>query len=256
MNKKRRRPLATISMFGVSFLHRQNPYMVAWWSAAFPGYGQYLANQYLRATLMTLSEKIINTLAHINEAMVYTFCGEFASAKSVLQPRWVLGYLALYLYAIWDSYRSALVQNKLCHIAELEDERLSPMLLHPLEIQYLEPKSPYTAALYSFFYPGLGQLYNHRFGLGFYAMFFWTLYMTLSRSHESIVMLIIGDIKESIAILHPHWLLFMPSVLGGAVYHAFITAVEHNRLFRIEQRQFFTKRYRGSGIKIFSQAGG
>lgn len=251
MNKQLRRPLATISMFGVSFFHRQNPYMVAWWSAAFPGFGQYLLNQYLRGTILTLFEVVLNTLAHLNEAIVYSFCGKFEMARSILQPRWAFGYLIIYLYAIWDSYRSALIQNKMCHLAELENERIRGIILHPLEIQYIEQKNPFIAALYSFFFAGLGQLYNHRFILAFYAMFWWWAYLILSRAHESAFNLILGNIQKSISMLQPHWLLFMPSVAGGSAYHAFITAIEHNRLYRQEQRQHLEERYRNSEVRIF-----
>lgn len=251
MNNQPRRPLATLSIFGITFFHRQNPYMVAWWSAAFPGFGHYLLNQYLRGTLLTLSEVFINSLSHINEALVYTYCGKFEMAKSVLQPKWLFGYLVIYFYAIWDSYRSTLVQNKMCHLAELDNERLRLINLHPLEIQYIEQKSPLIAALYSFFFPGLGQLYNHRFGLAFYAMFWWWVYLTLSRAHESLLNFIIGNIQESISMLHPQWLLFMPSVIGGSIYHAFITAIEHNRLYRLEQRQYLVECYQNSEVRIF-----
>lgn len=86
MSYQIRRPIAQISMFGITHLKQQNPYMVAWWSAIFPGFGHYLLNQYIRATLLTLSEVATNTLAHINEAMVYSFSGQFELAKSVLEP--------------------------------------------------------------------------------------------------------------------------------------------------------------------------
>lgn len=252
MKKHSRYPLATISAFGISYMHRQNPYIVAWWSAAFPGFGQYLLNQYLRATLLTLFEVIINTLAHLNEAIVYTFCGKFEMAKSIIQYKWAFGYFAIYMYAIWDSYRSAVVQNKMCLLAELENQPSQGILLHPFEVQYLEEKNPCIAAWYSFLFPGLGQLYNHRFGLAFYAMFWWWFYHIMSNAHESLVYLVCGDVGKSISVLNAHWLLFMPSVMGGAVYHAFITAIEHNRLYRLEQRQYLTKRYRDSEIQIFS----
>ena len=251
MNNRSRRPLATISLFGVTYLHRQNPYMVVWWSAAFPGFGHYLLNQYLRATLLTLSEVIVNTLSHVNEAIIYTYCGKFEAARSILQPRWLFGYLIIYFYAIWDSFRATLFQNKMCQLAELENERLQGMIIHPFEIQYLELKNPFTAALYSFFFPGLGQLYNHRFGLAFYAMLWWWFYVTFSHVYESILNLLLGNIKESISLLYPHWLLFMPSVIGGSIYHAFITAVEHNRLYRLEQRQHLKERYADSEVRIF-----
>ena len=251
MDKQFRRPLATISVFGITFLHRQNPLMVAWWSIVFPGFGHYMLNQYVRATLFTLSELIINTLSHVNEAIIYTFCGKFEMAKSVIQIRWIYGYLAILFYAIWDSYRSTIVQNKMCELAELENEPLESNIIHPLEIQYLEQKSPYTAAVYSFFFPGLGQVYNHRFGLAFYAMFWWWVYVTLSHVYESLFFFLMGDMGQSISVLRPHWLLFMPSVLSGSMYHAFITAVEHNRLYKVEQKQHLIKTYKNSEVCIF-----
>jgi TM2 domain-containing membrane protein YozV len=217
----------------------------------FPGFGHYLLNQYIRGTLLTLSELITNTLAHINEAIVFSFCGQFEMAKAIIEPRWAFGYIMIYFYAIWDSYRSTLTQNKLCQLAEFDNSPFPLINLHPLEIQYLEQKNPITAAVYSFFFPGLGQLYNHRWGLAFYAIFFWWFYLTLSRAHESMLNLFLGNIQESIAMLDPHWLLFMPSVIGGSVYHAYMTALEHNRLYRLEQRQYLLTRYRFSKVHIF-----
>jgi hypothetical protein len=252
MSNKLRRPLAIISLFGITHLHRQNPYIIAWWSAAFPGFGHYLLNQYIRATLLTLSELIINTSSHINEAIVYTLCGKFEMVKTVLKPQWLFGYLAVFFYAIWDGYRSTVTQNKLCYLAELENAQIPAVEIYPLEIQYLEKKNPFTAALYSLFFPGLGQLYNHRFMLAFYAMFWWWFYLATSNAHESLLNLMLGNIQESISILDPHWLLFMPSVTGGSVYHAFITAQDHNRLFRLGQRQFLENRYRNSEVRIFT----
>lgn len=251
MNRKTRRPLAKISVFGISFLNRQNPIIVAWWSAVFPGFGNYLLNQYVRATLFTLSELIINTLSHVNEAIVYSFCGKFEMAKSAIQTRWVYGYLTVYFFTIWDSYRSTVVQNKMCELAEMENEQLENNRIHPLEIQYLELKSPYTAAIYSLLFPGLGQVYNHRFALGFYAMFWWWFYVTLSHAYESIFYFFMGNIPLSISVLRPHWLMFMPSVMWGSMYHAFVTTIEHNRLYKVEQRQHLNTRYQNSEVCIF-----
>lgn len=225
--------------------------MVAWWSVIFPGFGHYLLNQYIRATLFTLSEVIINTLSHINEAIVYSFCGQYEMAKAILNTRWMYGYLLIYFCAIWDSYRSTIVQNKMRQLAELENEPIKSNIIHPLEVQYIEQKSPYIAAVYSIFFPGLGQVYNHRYGLGFYAMFWWWIYITFSHAYESVFYFFLGNIQHSIAMLHPHWLLFMPSVIGGSVYHAFITAIEHNRLYKIEQRKYLVKRYHNSEVCIF-----
>lgn len=246
-----RYPLAKISSFGITHLKHQKPYMVAWWSAVFPGFGHYLLNQYTRATLLTLSEVIINTLAHINEAMVYSFCGKFEQAILVLEPKWAFGYITIYLLAISDSFRTALYQNKLYHLSILEHEQTSNLKIFPTEIQYIEKKSPIFGAVYSFFFPGFGQLYVHRFGLAFYAMLWWWIYLALSRMHESFLVLVHGHLHESIALLHPHWLLFMPSVMGGSIYHAYRTTIEHNHLFRIAQRQYLIKKYEKAKLQIF-----
>lgn len=255
MRTSSRRPLAKISMFGITYMNRQNPYMVAWWSAVFPGFGHFLLNKYYRATLMTLFEVVINTLAHINEAMIYSFCGQFELAKSIIQPRWMLGYIVIYLFSIWDSYRSALFQNKLCHLAELENGPLPSLKVFSTEIQYLEPRQPGIGVWYSFLFPGLGQLYNHRIGLAFYAIFWWWIYVGLSRFYESCLYLMLGRLSDSIVILHPHWLLFLPSVMGGSIYHSYVTSIDHNRLYRLEQRQYLTNQYKHSEVRIFDKAG-
>ena len=210
-----------------------------------------MLNQYVRATLLTLSEVITNTLAHINECIAYSFAGNFEMAKSVLRPQWAYGYFILYLFAVWDSYRSTLVQNKMCHLAEMEDEPIQGFLMHPFEIQYLEQKNPFIASWYSFLLPGLGQLYNHRFGLAFYTMFWWWFYFISSHAYESMFYLVIGNIQQAVSVIKIHWLMFLPSAMGGSVYHAYITAVNHNRLYRLEQRHYLVERYGDSEIVIF-----
>ncbi|MDQ0116127.1 TM2 domain-containing membrane protein YozV [Paenibacillus harenae] len=251
-----RRPLAKLSQFGITSIHRRQPLMVAWWSAAFPGFGHFLLNHYLRATFLTLSEVIFNTLSHINEAIVLSFCGRFAQAKAILEPRWILGYIIIYFIAMWDSYRLTIYQNKLCYLAEFEKEPLPNLRFYASEIQYVQPKNPLTASLLSLFFPGFGQLYNHRIGLAFYAISWWWLYISLSHVHESLIYILTGRIMDSIPVLQPHWLMFMPSVIGGSIYHAYINAKEHNQLYSREQRQYLIQRYSSSSVRIFGKSGG
>lgn len=105
----------------------------------FPGFGHYLLNQYARATLLTVLEVIINTGANINEAMVYSFCGEIELARSVIHLDWMIGYIVIYLITIGDSYRSAVQLNK---YIELSTPDLASVEIFPFEIQYLQNKSP------------------------------------------------------------------------------------------------------------------
>ncbi|WP_284645503.1 hypothetical protein [Paenibacillus silviterrae] len=250
MKNQRHKHLFAITPFGITHLQEHNPIMVAWWSAVFPGFGHYLLNQYTRGTLLTLSEVITNSLAHINEAMIYSFCGKFELASSILEPKWTFGYLIIYLIAIWDSYRSAVYQKKLFRLLSIQSLPLRQVGIFSSEIQYLELKKPLVGVIFSIFFPGLGQLYNHRFGLAFYAMFWWWFYISMSGMHESLLHLLLGRLQESINILQPHWLLFMPSVMGGAIYHAYVTVVEHNKLYCISQRRQLSLRYGSTKLRI------
>ncbi|MEI7026389.1 hypothetical protein [Paenibacillus sp. y28] len=238
-----RRSRFLMSSDGMTYLRWQNPFMVAWWSAAFPGFGHFLLHHYIRGFLLCFWEVVINTMAHINEAMVYSFCGQFELAKQVLDPRWLFGYVIIYLFAICDSYRYAVESNQQYHLAEMEAARMVPFVIRPFNIVYLSKKRPWIGSFCSLMFPGVGQLYLNRLSLGFYGLFWWLVYMSLSRSHESFLLLIQGRLGESAAVLNPHWLLFMPSVIGGSVCDAYTASRDYNRMFREEQTQYFQERY-------------
>lgn len=231
-------------------LTRHNPYVILWISASFPGFGHFVLNMYLRGALLSVGEVIINTLAHINEAMVFTFCGQFDRAAAIIDPTWIYGYLIIYFWGMFDSYRSSLEVNKLARLAEMENARIRPFNISRVCLQYIEMKKPVVAAVCSFFFPGLGQLYNHRIDLAFWGIIWWWIYVGKSHLYDAVLALINGNIALSTTMLDPHWLLFMPSVLGGAIYHAHLQAGDHNRLFRLECRQYLAERYQDTGEEL------
>lgn len=245
-----RRVMSVIGPGGVTYLKYKNPLMIVWWSAAFPGFGHFFLNQYIRGTLLTLAEVILNTLAHINQALMYSYSGRFLMAKNILEMRWGVAYMLIYMLAIWDSYVNAKSLNKVYRIAVLENARISPGGVYTKEIQVLDKRSRLSAALMSFFFPGMGQFYNQRIGLALYAVFWWGVYSTMSFVPISLHRLLLGDLPGSLEVLRCHWLLFMPSVAGGSVYHAFETAGERNFLLRMEQRQYLLERYGDTDIRI------
>lgn len=114
-----RRYTAYISLLGTTQIHLRSPYIIAWWSAAFPGFGHLQMSKYIRGMVLVLWEILINVQAGINEAMVYSFTGRFDMAKDALEPRWMLLYIPVYLFAIWDSYRTTVDLNKLYLLADL-----------------------------------------------------------------------------------------------------------------------------------------
>ncbi|CAI6047677.1 hypothetical protein COHCIP112018_01346 [Cohnella sp. JJ-181] len=252
---QRRYPMTRMSLLGLTYTSVPRPAMVAWWSAAFPGFGHFILNQYARGVLLTLTEVVINKLSGLNEAIVYTFCGRFADATAAVDENLAFGYAAIYLFAIWDSYRSSKSQGRLRALSRTEPQPIRRMLVHPLEVQYIERKKPQTALFYSILFPGLGQLFNHRFCLAFYLMFLWWSFIWTSHALSACLELLYGSVSRSTAMLSAHWLMFMPSVIGGAAYHAYRGTNEQNKLFREEQRAYLEKTYGRTEIAIFTESG-
>src|SRR5699024_12553153 len=100
---KARRYVANVSILGVTQAHLRNPYIVAWWSAAFPGFGHLLLAKSVRGFLFIILQVIIHTQAHINMGSSYTFVGEVDLFYQVLDARWLILYLRIYFFIFWVS---------------------------------------------------------------------------------------------------------------------------------------------------------
>jgi len=96
---------------GTTQLHLRNPFVIAWWSLAYPGLGHLLLSKYIRGFLLFTWEVFLNYNAHINLAILYSFTGRFQMAKDVLDTTWVMFYAPTYLFAVWDSYRTTVDLN-------------------------------------------------------------------------------------------------------------------------------------------------
>lgn len=93
-----RRYRAHVSILGTTQIHLQNPYIIAWWSAAFPGFGHLLLSKYLRGFVLFIWEVVVNIKSKLNLAMVYSFQGEIERAKEILEVRWLLIYIPVYIF--------------------------------------------------------------------------------------------------------------------------------------------------------------
>ncbi|MFD0672114.1 hypothetical protein [Cohnella sp. GCM10027633] len=242
-------PATSAAANGYDLLARYDPRTVVWLSATFPGFGHLLLNHNVRGLFFTLSEVFVNSFAHVNEAIVYTFCGKFDEAARVLDPRWVVGYAVVFLYAILDSYRISIGQNRLLDRGIVGVNRLAAAYFPRQEIQYTMPKLPWVAVVFSCLVPGLGQIYVQRYWLAMYGVLWWWIYATLSGYNVAWIRLLLGDM-EGASRLHPHWVLFMPSLIAGATYHAYVCCLRQNRLFRLEQRTYATMAFRGESIRL------
>ncbi|WP_077622390.1 hypothetical protein [Sediminibacillus massiliensis] len=245
-----RRYKAHVSTLGTTQIHLRNPYIVAWWSVAFPGFGHLLLSKYLRGFMLVAWEVIINLKSHVNLAMVYSFQGKTALAAEVLDTRWLLIYIPVYIFAIFDSYRTAVDLNKFYVLAEREDHEFNSFSIGALEINYLDKRIPWLAAVWSLFMPGLGQLYIHRITSALVVVIWSVVFFYQSRFLEAIVLLFGGEIQKATGVLNPEWLFMFPSVYGFAIYDAYINTVENNKLYEKEQRRFLQKNYQSKSFRL------
>lgn len=245
-----RRYSAHVSILGTTQLHLRNPYIISWWSAAFPGFGHLLLSKYLRGFVLFIWEVIVNIKANVNLAMIYSFQGEIDMAKDVLDTRWLLIYIPVYLFAIWDSYRTTVDMNKVYLLAEREEHRFNSFSLGALEINYLDKRNPVMASIWSLFVPGLGQLYIHRIVTAFFVIVWVVIFAYYSHGLEAISLLFLGKVEEATSALKPAWLLFFPSIYGFSVFDSYMNTVENNKLYEKEQRKYFKKNYQSPSFKI------
>ncbi|WP_041808455.1 hypothetical protein [Evansella cellulosilytica] len=238
-----RRFKAYVSPIGTTQLHLRNPYVIAWWSAAFPGFGHLLLSKYLRGYGLFIWEILVNNMANLNHAMVLSFTGNISMAKEVLEPRWMLLYIPVYIFAIWDSYRTSVDMNKVFLLAERENADFNSYTIGAFEINYLDKRRPLMAIIWSLFMPGLGQLYIHRVLTAVFTLGFMIIFVYYSKVLVALHFLFLGDISEATNVLDPQWFLFLPSHFGFAVYDSYVNTVENNKLYESEQRKFLQQNF-------------
>ncbi|WML48671.1 hypothetical protein RCG23_00515 [Neobacillus sp. PS3-34] len=245
-----RRYKAHVSIVGTSQIHLRNPYIIAWWSAAFPGFGHLLLSKYIRGYVLFIWEVIVNLNAHVNLAMIYSFQGNIEMTKDVLNTRWLLMYIPVYIFGIWDSYRTTVDMNKVYILAEREEHRFNTFSLGALEINYLDKRNPVLSVIWSLFVPGLGQLYIHRILTAFFVIIWLVIFFYFSHALEAVSLLGLGKVQEATSVVKPEWLLFLPSVYGFSVFDSYMNTVENNKLYEKEQRGYLKENYQAKGFRI------
>ena len=248
-----RRYKAHVSTLGTTQLHLRNPYIIAWWSAAFPGFGHLLLSKYLRGYALFLWEVVVNLNAHVNLSMIYSIQGNIDMAKEVLDTRWLLMYIPVYIFGIWDSYRTTVDMNRVYLLAERENHRFNTYAIGALEINYLDKRNPVLSIIWSLFIPGLGQLYIHRILTALFVIVGLVVFFYYSHVQEAVSLLFLGKVKEATSVLKPEWLLFIPSHYGFALFDSYINTVENNKLFEKELRGYLKENYQSTDFKILKR---
>lgn len=247
---KPRYPKGAVSSINTNFIHLHNPWVPAWWSAAFPGFGHILQGIYIRGFLLIIWEFIVNINSHLNTAIYYSFIGRFSDAKNVLDKRWALLYVGGYIYAIWDSYRISIDLNSLSRLSDLERLNMEPLKIDGISINYFDKRNPWLAIIWSLLVPGTAQFYSHRLLTGFFILGWWMVTMYFSHLLEAVHFTFTGNFLQAAAVTDPEWLLFMPSIYGFAIYDAYSNTVEYNKLYDIEQAQHLRDNYQSANFKM------
>ncbi|MET3683570.1 magnesium-transporting ATPase (P-type) [Alkalibacillus flavidus] len=77
------------------------------WSIALPGFAQLLNHYYVKGILFILLEIGINVQARFNYIIIPSFHGDIEQAIETTNYQWIMFYPCLYMFAMWDAYKSA-----------------------------------------------------------------------------------------------------------------------------------------------------
>lgn len=241
---------AYFSQFGSNILHLQNPWIAVFWSFAFPGCGNLLQGRLLKGLTLVTWELVINTNAKINLAIMYSLIGQFDMAKQVINTKWFLLYMGIYVYAMWDSYRGTVDLNKLSILAAREDAYIKPFIIKTLDTNYIDKRNPWIAAMWSMLSPGIGHLYLHKVVSGIFFILWTIAVVYFAHALQALHFTMIGQFSEAKSILDMQWFMYLPSIYGFVVHDCYASAVECNKLLEYEQSKFLKGKYQPAYFKM------
>jgi hypothetical protein len=238
-----RRPKGHFSPLLFNYIQERNPWPIVWWSAAFPGSGHLILCKNLTGALLMLWEFFINAKAHINEAIVLSMIGEFELAKTVLDTRWFLLYISVYIFAMWDCYTTAVDLNKYSKLADRLNSPILPFKISGLEINYLDYRKPWSGAIWSFLTPGVGSIYCNRLSIGFFVLICFISTVYYSNLLPGVHLTFEGNTNLAAAVMNPQWFINLPSILLFSVSSTYHDILFTNELFKVEQSRYLADHF-------------
>lgn len=245
-----RRQRAHLTQFTTTQLHFKNPLVVAFFSFSYPGFGHLLQHRYAAGYILILWEAFINNVARINEGILYSMIGDFEKAKDVMDERWLMLYVGIYMFSIWDSYRTSVDLNKRYILADREDAPILLVKMGGWDINFLDQRNPWLAIAWSVLIPGLGHLYLHKVITGFFIFIYTMAILYYGKIPMAINYSLVGNFKEAKEIIDMQWALYLPSIYLFIQYDAYVSAVEYNKLFEKELSQYLRKNYQKPNFKF------
>ncbi|MCI3923774.1 hypothetical protein MO973_26450 [Paenibacillus sp. TRM 82003] len=204
----------------------------------------------MKGILLFVWEFVINTQAHLNQAILHSMVGEFQQAKDALEVRWFFLYVAIYVFVMWDSYRLATETNQFAALADRTGAFIPAFRLNIVEINYLSRLSPWIGVAWSLLTPGIGHLISRNIVPGLYLMVWHIVVLYQSNFMTAVLHSCIGNFAEATRALDPQWLFYLPSIYTFAAVDAYRRIVSNNRLFGEEQARHLKERYRPEAFKM------
>jgi hypothetical protein len=102
-----------INSMEINYLDKRNPWVSVLWSLLMPGTGQLYIHRLITAFFVIVWWIVVCYLSKLLPSLHYTFLGDFAQAKSVLDMHWLLNVPSVYFFAMYDAYVNTVENNKL-----------------------------------------------------------------------------------------------------------------------------------------------
>lgn len=251
-----RRKRALVSILGTTQMHLRSPWVIALWSAIFPGVGHLLLSKYICGFILFIWEVYVNVHARLNLAIFYSFIGRADVAKEVLDKRWLLLYIPVYIFTIWDSYKKTVDMNGHFELSRLEDAPVRPFIINPLGFNYLDKSSPLVNIIWSALAPGTGQLSIQRVMVAFFLVPWWIAVAALSGLFPAIHYTALFQFDKAAEALDKQWFLNCTSLFFYPLYDAYVNTVETNKLYEWELAKYLKREYQDQSFRMPARGAG
>lgn len=234
--------ISSVNPYLINNVDIKKPAVIAWWSAAFPGFGHLILGNYLIGFILLIHETFINELSGLNSGIYYSFVGEFEQAMQAVDIKWLLAYVPPYIFAIWNSYQRTKQLNEDYIIARQSGFEIYSNNIPLYSLNRLEEKKPYVAVFWSLLAPGLGHIYINRI-LMYLLVPLLVLIIYQSELLPAIHHTLLGDFTSALNTTNPQWLMNLPSFYGFMAYDAYLKTVEYNKLYKLYQQRYLEETY-------------
>jgi hypothetical protein len=228
----------------------KNPAVIAWWSAAFPGYGHILLGSHFIGFILLIHEAIMNNLSGLNTAIFYSFIGEFTTAKETLNMTWFLVYIAPYIFSIWDSYQRTIQLNEDYIMARQRGYEIITKGISSFGINRLDLKKPLVSIFWSILAPGSGHIYINQTFMVILLVPWLVIVTYFSNLVPAIYHTFVGDFHLARSLANPQWLLFLPSIYGFVIYDAYVHTLEYNELYKLDQKRYYEQAFQNRNFRM------